>query len=77
MRSQFLAIPFTILISVLCFNPINLFARAKLQKVYPFRSSETFVLAIKITTMQLNMDKKIYRTNTKEKINILKNVERN
>jgi len=49
MRSQFLAILFTILISVLCFNPINPFARAKLQKVYPFRSSETFMPVIKIT----------------------------
>ena len=67
-RSQFLAIPFTILTSVLCFKPINLFARAKLQKVYPFRSSETLVLAVNISTMKLNMDKKMYKTNIKKSI---------
>ena len=66
LRSQFLAILFTILVSVLCFNPINPFARAKLQKVYPFGSSETLMLAIKITTMQLNTGKMIYKTNTKK-----------
>jgi hypothetical protein len=55
---------------------LNLSVRVKLQKVYPFESSETFILAVKITNMHLNTDKKIYKTNTK-KINILKAVVTN
>jgi hypothetical protein len=56
---------FTIVISVICFNPINPFAHAKLQQVDSFKDSETFMLAIEITTMQLNAYKMIYKTNKK------------